>query len=234
MDNKKLIPCLGLTMLLSTPAVAELYVTEQILASQDNTLIDDPEGARSNGSGPFIFAGSTGGNLGGGIRRGLVHFDLEGVIPEEARIEEVNLHLYVDRGGPGEVRLYRVLQDWGEGASCKNGGSGAPSQTGDATWIHTFYDTSTWDAPGADRSRPAGNARVKIDMPGMYTWSSNRMKRDVQLWAEQPGTNFGWLLVGDERSPQSVVAFASREALTCEGAPTGLPQPMLEVTYSLP
>lgn len=233
MNIKKIVPCLGLTMLLTMPAMAE-YITEQIPASQDNTLIDDPEGARSNGSGPFIFAGSTGGNLGGGTRRGLVHFDLEGIIPEQAHIEEVSLHLYADRGGPGEVRLYRVLQDWGEGASCKNGGSGAPSQTGDATWIHTFYDTSTWDDPGADRSRPAGNARVYIDIAGMYTWSSNRMKRDVQLWVEQPGTNFGWLLVGDERTPQSVVAFASREALTCEGAPTGLPQPMLEVTYSLP
>jgi hypothetical protein len=234
MNNKSYLPGLGLALMLSSTAVADLYFTEQITASQDNTLIDDPEGARSNGSGPFIFVGLTGGSLGGGIRRGLVHFDLEGVIPVDARIEDVSLHLYADRGGPEEVRLYRVVQDWGEGTSCKNGGSGAPSQTGDATWIHSFYDTSTWDAPGADRSRPAGDARVYVDLPGMYTWSSNRMKRDVQLWVDQPGKNYGWLLIGDERSPQSVVAFASRESITCDGVPTELPQPMLEVGYSLP
>jgi hypothetical protein len=75
-------------------------------------------------------------------------------------------------------------------------------------------------------------------MLGNYTWSSNRMKKDVQSWVEQPETNFGWLLIGDERNPRTVVAFASREAFTCEtnnvpSEPTGLPTPMLEVKYSL-
>jgi len=211
-----------------------VFYTEQIPASQDATLIDDPDGARANGAGPFFFVGLTSGNTGGGIRRGLIHFDMEGVIPEQARIEEVALHLYADRGGPAVVRLYRVVQDWGEGASCANGGSGTAAQTGDATWIYTFYDSSTWDAPGADRSRPAGDAREYVDLPGQYTWSSNRMKNDVQLWVNRPEMNFGWLLIGNERTPQTVVAFASREGAYCNGTPTGLPPPVLEVTYSLP
>jgi hypothetical protein len=235
MDNKKLITSLGLAFLLSNPAVADLYVTTQIPASQDNTLIDDPDGARSDGKGPYFRVGLTGGNLGGGIRRGLVHFDLEGVIPPEARIEDVSVHLYLARGEVEKVsvRLYRALQDWGEGASCSNGGRGAPAQTGDATWLHTFYDTSFWDEPGGDRSRPA-SAREFVGMPGSYSWSSTRMKRDVQLWVEQPAENFGWLLIGDERTPNSVVAFGSREAAQCDTTPTGFPGPLLEVTYSLP
>jgi len=233
---KKLIPCLGLSMLMSVPAVADLYFTEQIPASQDNTLIDDPEGARSNGAGPYFFVGLTGGNEGGGIRRGLIHFDMEGVIPEQARIEDVALHLYAsnDPDAAEKVRLYAAVQDWGEGTSCGNGGRGAAAKTGDATWLHTFYDTDSWETAGGDRARPA-SARVTVDMMGSYTWSSNRMKKDVQLWVEQPETNFGWLLIGDERKTRSVVAFASRESTTCgaNGNPTGLPTPMLEVTYSL-
>jgi len=231
---KKLIPFLGLSMLMSVPAAADLYFTEQIPASQDNTLIDDPEGARSNGAGPYFFVGLTGGNEGGGIRRGLIHFDMEGVIPEQAHIEDVALHLYASGGGTEKVRLYKAMQDWGEGASCGNGGKGAEAKTGDATWLHTFFDTDSWEEAGGDRARPA-SARENVDMPGNYTWSSNRMKKDVQLWVEEPETNFGWLLIGDERTTRSVVAFASRESTTCgaDGVPTGLPAPMLEVSYSL-
>jgi hypothetical protein len=232
---KKIIPFLGLSLLMSVPAVADMYFTERIPASQDNTLIDDPEGARSNGAGPYFFVGTTGGNDGGGIRRGLIHFDLED-IPEQARIEDVALHLYAsnDPDVAEKVRLYAAVQDWGEGASCGNGGKGAAAKTGDATWLHTFYDTDTWESAGGDRARPA-SARETVDMLGNYTWSSNRMKKDVQSWVEQPETNFGWLLIGDERYPRTVVAFASRESITCSanGLPTDLPTPVLEVTYSL-
>jgi hypothetical protein len=233
---KKIIPLLGLSMLMSVPAVADVYFTEQIPASQDSTLIDDPEGARSNGAGPYFYVGLTGGNDGGGIRRGLIHFDMEGVIPEQARIEDVALHLYASNAPDvaEKVRLYAAMQDWGEGASCGNGGKGAAATTGDATWLHTFYDTDAWEEPGGDRARPA-SARETVDNMGSYSWRSNRMKKDVQRWVEQPQTNFGWLLIGDERSTRSVVAFASRESTTCgaNGMPTGLPEPLLEVTYSL-
>ena len=44
----------------------------------------------------------------------------------------------------------------------------------------------------------------------------------------------GWLLIGDERTSNSVVAFGSREAAQCDTTPTGFPGPLLEVTYSLP
>jgi len=233
---KKLIPLLGLSMLMSVPAAADVFYTVQIEANQDNTLIDDPNGARSNGTGPYFFVGLTGDSAGGGIRRGLIRFDMEGVIPEQAHIEDVALHLYASNTpDAGEkVLLYTASQDWGEGASCANGGKGTNAQTGDATWLHTFYDTSSWEEDGGDRARPA-SAREYVDTMGDYVWSSNRMKKDVQLWVEQPETNFGWLLTGDERTSRSVVAFASRESITCgaNGAPTGLPTPMLEVSYSL-
>lgn len=235
MYKNKLFSFLGMAVLISTPAMADVYETVQIPASQDTTLIDDPNGARSNGSGPYFFVGRTGDSTGGGIRRGLVHFDMEGVIPETARIEEVALQLYAsnDPDIAQKVRLYPALQDWGEGASCANGGKGTNAQTGDATWLHTFFDSATWDDAGGDRARPA-SARENVDVLGVYTWSSNRMIKDVQSWVEQPETNFGWLLIGDERNLRTVVAFASRESLNCNsGLPTRWPTPMLEVTYSV-
>lgn len=69
MDNKKLIPCLGLAFLLSTPAVADLYMTKEIPASQDNTLIENADGARSDGTGRYFRVGLTGGNLGGEMQQ---------------------------------------------------------------------------------------------------------------------------------------------------------------------
>ena len=239
MNNKILTPFVGLALLISFPAIADSQFTVEIEASQDATLIDDPDGARANGAGPFFYVGATGGNEGGGIRRGLIHFDMEGVIPEQAVIEDVTLHLYAsnDPDIAEKVRLYPALQDWGEGASCANGGKGTAAKTGDATWLHTFFDTDFWEEAGGDRARPA-SARETVDMLGNYTWSSNRMKKDVQSWVEQPETNFGWLLIGDERNPRTVVAFASREAFTCAtntmpSEPTELATPVLEITYSM-
>lgn len=236
MYNNKLIPALALTMLVSIPASADVFYTEQIPASQDVTLIDDPDGARADGSGPYFRVGLTGGSLGGGIRRGLVHFDVEGVIPEGARIKDVSLHLYFARGqleDKVKMLLYPAVQDWGEGTSCANGGKGSAAAPGDATWLHTFYNTDFWVEAGGDWSRPA-SARQTVEMPGEYTLSGGRMKNDVQRWLEQPEMNFGWLLVGDELTPNSVVAFGSREEAKCDGMDTGFPGPMLKVTYSLP
>jgi hypothetical protein len=211
-----------------TPVIAESE-TVFIEATQDTTLIEDPAGARSNGAGPYIFTGLTGSNTGGGVRRALVRFDLEGIVPENAFIENASLHLYLDRGGPGKIRVYRVSQDWGEGLSCANGGSGASSETNDATWIHTFYDTDFWDMEGGYFSG-AVSAREKVDVSGEYVWNSKRMAKDVQFWVAHPEMNFGWILINDEKTPQSVVAFASRDP-RCDGVPTGSPPPTLEVTY---
>jgi hypothetical protein len=45
--------------------------------------------------------------------------------------------------------------------------------------------------------------------------------------------NFGWILIGSENKSQTAMRFVSRDPL-CNGEPTGLPHPLLEVTYSLP
>jgi hypothetical protein len=48
------------------------------------------------------------------------------------------------------------------------------------------------------------------------------------LWLRGPRRNFGWILLGDETTPQNVKSFASREELDPSL------RPVLEVIYRLP
>lgn len=213
-------------MLGTLPVRAE---TAFVRADRDTTLIEDPEGARSNGVGPVFFVGQTNQTT-GSLRRGLVWFDVAAALPQGAVVESVVLHLTALRGNPGAftVRLSRVLADWGEGASSSTGGQGAPSEPGDATWIHTFYDTEFWKRTGGHFVDGA-SATFVVDGPGEYLVTSGpRMLADVKLWAAAPSRNFGWILIGDEGRPQSVQSFASRQ----NSEPAAVP--LLEIVYRLP
>jgi len=197
-----------------------------VRADRDTTLIEDPDGAFSNGAGPAFFVGQTN-QAAGSLRRGLVRFDVASALPQGAIVESVTLHLTALPGNPGVslVRLSRVLADWGEGASFSTGGRGAPSEPGDATWIHTFYDTDFWNHTGGQFVRGASEAFV-VNGPGEYlVMSDPKMLADVRLWKAAPSHNFGWILIGDEGRPQSVQPFASRES------PDPAAVPVLEIVY---
>jgi hypothetical protein len=217
----------ALLLLLATlPVRAE---TALVRADRDTTLIEDPDGARSNGAGPVFFAGRTN-QATGSLRRGLVRFDVASALPQGAVVESVVLHLTAFPGNPGAftVRLFRVLAEWGEGASFSTGGRGAPSETGDATWIHTFYDTEFWKHTGGQFVGSSSAAFV-VNGPGEYLVTSGpRMLADVKLWTAAPSRNFGWILIGEESHPQSVQPFASRES------PELAAVPGLEIVYRLP
>ena len=165
--------------------------------SKDNTLYEDPNGTLSNGAGGHFFAGRTNG---GSIRRGVIAFDIEGSIPEGSTITSVKLTLHMSRtlAGSQAVGLHRLESDWGEGSSNAGGneGSGASAQPGDTTWIHTIFDSALWNAQGGDFPATASATVGGIED---YTWGSNaQMVADVQAWLDDPSTNFGWLLKGNE------------------------------------
>jgi hypothetical protein len=78
---------------------------------------------------------------------------------------------------------------------------------------------------------------------GFVTWSSPQMVADVQRWVDDPTTNFGWMIVGEEwiepwiepypgnDDPSSKRDFASREdTRLIEGVPA---YPRLTVTYTV-
>lgn len=196
---------------------------EVVLApSRDATLFENPTGATSSGSGPAIFSGRTG-QLANSIRRLVIAFDVAANLPAGAQITGVELTLSLEQtsSGPQECTLHRALATWGEGASVGGGGGGAPSQFGDATWIHRFFPDVFWNAPGGDFD-PSPSASITVDEPDIsYTWGSTpQLVADVQAWLDTPASNHGWLLRGNESVPQSAKRFASRESASAELRPT--------------
>jgi hypothetical protein len=226
-------------LFVSLPLIPMLSTADEVLivAGADNTLYEDSLGSVSNGSGAIMVAGRTNGEV-DSIRRAVLFFDVAGNIPHGAVVESVALSLYLNKGNGGarEMRLHRLLTDWGEGASVKDGGGlGATAEPGDATWLHTFYPDAFWGSDGGryvgrvSASQLVGTAGGNNDLAGSYTWpSTDRLVDDVRRWVKKPSMNHGWVLVGDESVKQTAKQFASRESVSPEL------RPMLEVTYSLP
>jgi spore coat protein A len=186
---------------------------KDIPPSKDNTLYESATGALSNGAGEYLFAGKTDKGL---IRRTLITFAIADSIPAGATIDSVVLNLFLSRSKLNTSKnttLYRILNSWGEGRSnaAQNEGSGAPPDTGDATWIHRFrYPDVLWSATGGDFD-PTARATTSVASNSFYRWSSTLMTTDVQSWLNSPGTNYGWLIRGDESAATTATRFNSRQ-----------------------
>lgn len=216
---------LGLALLVALSPAAETVLVE---AQRDATLIEDPRGARANGAGPVFFAGRTS-QATNGIRRALLYFDIAAVLPDNAIIEGVSLHLFHVGGNnaPREIDVHRVLAAWEEGPAASSGGGGAPSQSGDVTWRHRSYDRETWVRAGGQFVGRI-SARQVVGPTGSYTWDGAHLLQDVRLWNHVPQRNFGWILIGDETTFQNAKKLASREN------PDASRRPRLEIRYRLP
>jgi hypothetical protein len=181
--------------------------------------------------GPTMFVGRTA-QVSNFRRRALVHFDVDAPVPAGSTITGATLTVSMSQAAsPAEfpVELHRVLADWGEGTSNAgaSGGTGAAATLTDATWKHRFFNTVDWAALGGDFA-PAASASQAVGLEGVYAWSGGTMVSDVQSWLDSPGGNFGWLLLGNETTAQSVKRFDTREAaidarpvLTIEYVPGG-------------
>src|SRR5205814_1964951 len=119
-------------------------------------------------------------------RRGLIAFDLSS-IPANATVTGASLTMTLSRTGPfypDDISLRKALANWGEGASNAGnpGGHGAQAQSGDATWLHTFYSTSFWTNPGGDFSSTS-SATTTVELWNQdYVWSGSGLLADVQAW----------------------------------------------------
>ncbi len=221
-----------LTVLWILPVVAgadELTVS----TDRDNTLYESPTGNLSNGAGEHFFAGL---NAQGAIRRAVIHFDLS-AIPAGSIIEsaELTLNMSMTIAGAVPVALHGLTADWGEGTSDAPGGEGGGTGAtdGDATWLHTFWDTDLWSSPGGDFA-PTASATAVVGGAGFYTWGSTAgMVADVQAWVDDPAQNFGWLVLGEEspggKDTPTAKRFDSRE-IGVEGTLA----PRLVVQYTPP
>lgn len=197
--------------------------------SKDNTLYENATGAFSNGVGDHIFVGN---NTGGQARRTVVAFDIAGNIPADSIIQNVTLTLRMSRtrAGPETIKLHGLLADWGEGTSnaLGNEGGGASSASGDATWVHRFFNSDSWSNPGGDFSSTV-SASASVAGSGSYAWgSTSQLVTDVQGWLDDQSSNFGWILIGNEAASQTAKRFDSRENGTDAN------RPVLTVTYTPP
>jgi hypothetical protein len=197
--------------------------------SRDNTLYENPTGDLSNGVGQGMFSGKTDSGL---IRRALVAFDLS-ALPAGAVVTDVSLRLVCTKTtAPAELTtLHRVGASWGEANSDGgfSGGAGGTAAPGDATWIWRFYDdpSSAWATPGGDFA-PAVSGSATVAGTGAYTFSGAGMLADVQAWINEPATNFGWLVRGNESTNHTAKRFGTREYPSASG------RPLLTVTYTIP
>jgi len=220
---KRTLLVTSLLVLMCTPLFAATVFIE---ATQDNTLYESPTGRLSNGAGEHFFVGLTNEAL---KRRAVIAFKDLGVIPRDATITSVVLHLQLSKesSGPTVIELNRLTADWGEGTSdaTDNEGQGANSEPDDATWIHSFWSTFQWGLPGGDFN-PSPSAQLAVGTAGSYMFGSTTgMVSDVQRWLDHPNDNFGWILIGNE-SAKSARRFDSRD----HSNPNR--RPFLEVSYS--
>lgn len=214
---------LAASVALTSVAVAGTTLHESV---RDNTLYQSKSGHLSNGAGEWCFAGRTNQGF---LRRGLLRFDLS-AIPANATVTGAVLTLHHNLGQPntGTISLHRVLAGWGEGTSNPEGneGTGTDATPGDATWVHTFFDTSTWSATGGDAEDAASAATAVGPDFGPYAWSDAGMVADIQAWLDDPSSNHGWMLKADE----SIRVGSAKRFSTRENAdPTQ--RPLLTVTW---
>ncbi len=239
----------SLSLVLGWVALSASADVAVLAPDKDNTLFEDASGGGqvSNGQGSNFFAGRVGS---GGLRRGLVSFDIAGSLPPGATVTSVvfTLNLSATIVGATSVGLHPLLADWGEAGSNSDGmgggGGGAAAATGDATWLHTFFDSDFWTTPGGDFSGTASATQTVADI-GPYAWGSTpELVADVQSWLEVPGSNFGWAVLGEEGTgPPTAKRFVSREEvdmglrpqLVIEfDPPVGMPAPLVVPTLSAP
>ena len=162
------------------------------------------------------------------IRRGLVSFNIEKMIPAGSRVTHAELILSMSRSVGGEhlVNLHRVLSEWGEGQSDAPGheGRGVDAALGDATWLYRKFTNALWVQPGGDYALAVSSAASISNESAIYTWESTpAMVNDVQhwvdsivatgvqFWQEDSESNFGWILIGEEDSPRTAKRFDSKE-----------------------
>jgi len=226
-----------LALVITIPALNRPQAAEMVeLNPIADTFIAEAFPAKNFGAMAFFNSGTTQTYL---TNRGLMKFNLSSAIPAGSKILSASLTTEVT-GQPDEpwnsalFGLHRLLRDWGEGDNTgsrpQNAADASPNE---ANFTHRFaFTPETWGQPG-------GQSGVDyVPAPSTTTWvyeagnpysfdSTASLVADVQLWLDQPGTNFGWMLiVQNETDNFTARRFGSRES--------AFDAPRLSVTYQAP
>jgi len=122
----------------------------------------------------------------GDLRRGVLAFDIAGNIPAGSTILGVTLSLNMSR---------------------------TSSDTARNVELHSLL--ADWGEGTSQASGDEGMGAQSVGAIGVYTWSAPQMVADVQFWLDDPtGSNFGWLVLGDESAAATAKRFDTRESAT--------------------
>ena len=206
-------------LFLSVAAGQTTRADSVVLPPDADTTIFQAVADNNLGANTNLLAGANADLLSG---RALIRFNLAGAIPSNAVIQSVSLTLTVlivppGGGAASTFDLRRVLVDWGEGAGTNN--QGRPAIAGEATWNARFYPSNLWSTPGGAISNDfsaVASASMLLGDVGTYTFASNsNLVSNVQGWLQNPGANYGWLLMSEsENVPYTARRIGSRESVT--------------------
>eukprot|EP00043_Microstomoeca_roanoka_P004193 m.48097 g.48097 ORF g.48097 m.48097 type:complete len:284 (-) comp12379_c0_seq1:115-966(-) len=203
--------------------------TVTVFASMDTTICASDNGDQlANALGDGIYVGQTGQQL---ARRGLIHFNLS-EITSGSMISSVRIELYDRNFAQDEefaISVHRVLQPWQEGTSTFPGGKCAKAGGNDASWKYSNVATNTtWRTVGGNYTVEKSALTSVGSSESYYIWQDERLVRDVQAWIDDPASNYGWILIGDEETVRSVKSFVSRQNMDT----TAHPRIVIEYTRS--
>ncbi|HPI95319.1 MAG TPA: DNRLRE domain-containing protein [Gammaproteobacteria bacterium] len=205
----------------------EIPQTTQLNPVKDNTLYETVDGSTSNGAGGNLFIGMTNGNA---MRRAVLEFDVTSIHPQSTIIDaQLDLEITNTPSSPfiGTVNatLHSLSAEWGEAGS-SGSGSGAGAQSGDATWLHRFFNTDLWTNPGGDfTASESASAPFDESSSNIQFQSTTQLINDVTAWVQDVNNNHGWLIIGDEVNSGNARGVSSRE---------GSSPPVLTIQYLLP
>jgi hypothetical protein len=241
--GKLLVSWVLAVCLLAISAARISAAQSRVLACVADTALFEQNTNHNLGGMEFLPVGRT---PNGPRGRALYKFTVADVLPAGSIIRSATLELEVvgTNANPRELpfAVHRVLAPWGEGNKIgndpKSGTLGAPAEASEATWYARFHPNLLWSQPGGAADVDYVGAETALeDIPGegRYLFSTDALVRDVQLWLDNSGANFGWLVkIDNESLTGTALGFASREDITAapvlrvEYEPPGQQRPRLE------
>ena len=146
-----------------------------------------------------------------GVAKGLLRFDLTGMLPHNVEILAANLKFYADAGGPAmTVNLHPLLRLWNEATATYN----------------LAASGQDWAQPGGSPGQDWANQPVAtFDIPAAEGVVTTSVIDSVRDWVQNPASNFGLVLL-----PASASFNSARTLRTGEHSMPAT-RPRLEIIY---
>lgn len=188
------------------PLQAGVTANNNTLTVSPDTQINSGNNTANYGTYPTIAAGKNS----GGIRRGLLRWDLSNIVPAGCTVASAILTLNLssqDNTTPRTVGVHRALTQWYEGAR----GPGVPPAGEDgSTWnLRNVNGPLSWGAAGGLADTDYVAAATDSQSVSVLGAVSFDVTADVQAWADG-GDNYGWWVINaDEATEGSQKLFTS-------------------------